>query len=89
MKKFTRLDILAFVVVGLLSVGTIGLYVWRFSSCEIAEDPVYFGVFGDYIGGVLGSIVALISIVLLYRTYISQLDIANRQEEQQNIQGNF
>ena len=86
MKKFTRLDILAFVVVGLLSVGTIGLYVWRFSSCEIAEDPVYFGVFGDDIGGVLGSIVALISIVLLYRTYISQLDIANRQEEQQNIQ---
>lgn len=58
---------------------SIGLYLWQFAERGVSNNPSDFGVFGDYIGGIFGSIAALISIVLLFRTYRSQLDIAGRQ----------
>lgn len=49
-------------------------------STDFAEKSSDFGVFGDYIGGTVGTIVGAISIYLVYITYTSQVKFARRQE---------
>lgn len=69
-----------------ISVTSFVVYIVQLHGKPLADSPTDFGVFGDYVGGVLGSLISLISIVLLYRTYRTQLDITNKQEEQLAIQ---
>ena len=52
----------------------------------LADEPEEFAWFGDYIGGIIGSISALIGIIFLYRTYKIQLDISSCQERIQRKQ---
>lgn len=57
------------------------VYVGILYHEEFARTTEDFGVFGDYIGGTAGTIVGLISIVLVYITYKSQVDFSRRQEK--------
>lgn len=72
----------------LFSVGAISLciYIGQLYTEGLADGPEEFAWFGDYIGGIIGSISALIGIVFLYRTYKIQLDISSCQERIQRRQ---
>jgi len=72
----------------LFSVGAIslGIYIGQLYTEGLADGPEEFAWFGDYIGGIIGSISALIGIVFLYRTYKIQLDISSCQERIQRRQ---
>ena len=48
----------------LLSLVPIGLYVWKFGSCHISNNPTDWGVFGDYIAGTYSVIIALLVVYL-------------------------
>jgi adenylate kinase len=62
------------------------VYVIQLREHDFAKHPSEFGIFGDYVGGVLGSLIAMGSVVLLYRTYRTQLDITRNQEQQLKTQ---
>lgn len=48
----------------------IGFYILNFAKSGISDNPVNWGVFGDYIGGLLNPIISLASLVVLgYLTY--------------------
>lgn len=49
----------------------IGLYVINFFSIGISSNPVNWGVFGDYIGGIINPIIGIASLIVLgYLTII-------------------
>lgn len=54
-------------------------YIIRFYKNGIATDPQYWALFGDYIGGVLGTFFGLISILVVCWTFY-------KQDESQRIQ---
>lgn len=56
------------------------VYCITLSELGFADTSGDFGVFGDYIGGTVGTIVGIISIYLLYKTYNSQVSFARSQE---------
>lgn len=63
---------------GLLFLATIGIYIANFHVESISLSSADWGTFGDFIGGVLGPILAIINIlVLLYLTF----KIANVEED--------
>ena len=72
----------------LFSIGPIslGIYIGKMYTEGLADEPEEFAWFGDYIGGIIGSISALIGIIFLYRTYKIQLDISSCQESIQRKQ---
>lgn len=78
MKKTLILWVLIVICI-LLTVGSVGFYIMTYLDHTISDDPIYFGVFGDYIGGVVGTILTLLSVGLLYLTYTSQMQIAYKQ----------
>lgn len=45
-------------------------------------DQTTFGTFGDFFGGTIGALTALISVVLIYHTYIQQVEISQKQYQQ-------
>src|SRR5690242_2055719 len=50
---------------------TVFFYILNFHSSKFSNDPTSWGVFGDYIGGVLNPIIALASLgVLGYLTHL-------------------
>ena len=49
-------------------------------------DNELFGTYGDFVGGVLGSIFTLVSILLVIRTFKEQQKVSNQNEEQLKIQ---
>ena len=65
----------------LLTISPIIVYCITLRKIDFAESSGDFGVFGDYIGGTIGSIVGAISIYLVYITYTSQVKFARRQDE--------
>ena len=52
---------------------------------QFATTPDAFGLFGDYIGGVLGAFTGLVSVVFLYITYQRQIDIFQEQKRQSEL----
>lgn len=56
------------------------IYCITLRTDEFAESSGDFGVFGDYIGGTVGTVVGIISIFLLYETYTSQVRFARKQD---------
>lgn len=56
-----RLVVLGFAVAG----GVIGFYVARFGSWSLSDDPDDWAAFGDYVGGLLNPLVALLALALL------------------------
>lgn len=57
------------------------VYCLTLHNEDFAEKSSDFGVFGDYIGGTVGTIIGAISIYLVYITYTSQVKFARRQDE--------
>lgn len=70
-----------YLLVILLTISPIIVYCVTLHSIGFAESSGDFGVFGDYIGGTIGTIVGAISIYLVYITYTSQVKFARRQDE--------
>ena len=68
-------------IVILLTISPIIVYCITLHNIDFAESSGDFGVFGDYIGGTIGSIVGAISIYLVYITYTSQVKFARKQDE--------
>lgn len=89
MKKTRRFSMVECVIVLLLLLIvaiSFCVYICQFHSTSFADAPEEFAWFGDYVGGVIGPITALIGIVFLYRTYKIQLDISATQEKIQQKQ---
>ena len=63
----------------LLILLVVGLYFYRFNG-ELTFDHAVFGMFGDYVGGVISSIVSCLSIIFIYKTYKSQLQFSAEQQ---------
>ncbi len=62
------------------------IYIFTLIDLPFAKLPEDFGTFGDYVGGIIGTLVGLIGIIFLYRTYRIQLDISAKQELKQESQ---
>lgn len=66
-------EILIFFGLG-ISILSIGLYYNTFKSFHgLAFDTGTWGTFGDYIGGVLGTIFSFFGVILIYATYKNQV----------------
>lgn len=79
MKAIFNSILLLFVV--LLAISPIIVYGITLCEFGFAETSSDFAVFGDYIGGTVGTIVGAISIYLVYITYTSQVKFARKQDE--------
>ncbi len=64
MKRLYR--IIFWTIIALSSIGLIAVYMWRLWDLQFATTPGAFGTFGDYVGGVFGSITGLVSVVFLF-----------------------
>lgn len=74
------INILLWLVAILLAISPVVVYYITLRSVDFAESSNDFGIFGDYIGGTVGTIVGIISIYLLYITYTSQVRFARKQD---------
>lgn len=68
-------------VVTLISVLCLAFYVINFWGNDISGDPDDFGVFGDYVGGVINCAVGVISVVFIYKAYVAQNEMNRKQDE--------
>lgn len=68
-------------LVVLLTLSPIIVYCITLRKIGFAVSSGDFGVFGDYVGGTIGTIVGTISIYLVYITYTSQVRFARSQDE--------
>lgn len=57
---------------GVLSGVAVGIYVGNFWGNAMSVKTQDWGVFGDYIGGVLGTALAILTVLFVYATYRSQ-----------------
>lgn len=73
-------NFILWLIVIILAVSPIIVYCITLRALGFADTAADFGVFGDYIGGTVGTIVGIISIYLLYKTYTSQVSFARNQE---------
>ena len=76
----------------ILAVAPVIVYSVTLNASGFAESSMDFGIFGDYIGGTVGTIVGIISIYLLYKTYTSQVLFARNQaivEKRQQFESTF
>lgn len=60
-------------------------FVLRLYKLGFASKPDEFGFFGDYVGGVIGALTGLISIVFLFITYQKQIEIFKEQQRQTEL----
>lgn len=82
-KEFTTVEKWTIAILAIAVIASIVIYVVSFYDMEFARCPGDFGIFGDYAGGVIGTLTGLISVVFLYRTYRIQIEISRVQESQQ------
>lgn len=82
-KEFSKTEKWIIAILALAVIASIVIYVVSFYNMEFASCPADFGIFGDYAGGVIGTLTGLISVVFLYRTYRIQIEISRTQESQQ------
>lgn len=75
-----KYNILLWLVAVLLAISPVVVYYVTLRSFDFAKSSNDFGIFGDYIGGTVGTIVGIISIYLLYVTYTSQVRFARKQD---------
>lgn len=75
-----KYNILLWLVAILLAISPVVVYYVTLRSFDFAKSSNDFGIFGDYIGGTVGTIVGIISIYLLYITYTSQVRFARKQD---------
>lgn len=78
MKKPRIVDVIIIAILTLAVLACVIIYVWRFSGGLSSEQEV-FGQFGDYLGGVVGTLVSLFSLVYIYKTYRKQVDFSEHE----------
>jgi hypothetical protein len=66
---------------GALVVLILGVYAWNFFGRAPAPDPEQWGQFGDYIGGILNPITALLAFYWLTRSVLLQKEEMQRTAE--------
>lgn len=84
MKQNIRILFLALALV--IVIIPIIIYCITLRAEEFAESSGDFGIFGDYIGGTVGTVVGIISVFLLYETYTSQVRFARKQDAVAKLQ---
>ncbi|HET6225267.1 MAG TPA: putative phage abortive infection protein [Bacteroidia bacterium] len=72
--------ILTVVICCILSGVSIYLYCSKFRKDELSDSTSDWGTFGDYIGGVLGTILSFFSVILIYATYKNQVVFSSLQQ---------
>ncbi len=78
---FRRHNLELIIGVSILFCGwTVLRYYFQFNENAISNDPDKWGVFGDYVGGIVGSIFSLISVVLIYFTFREQRKTSERDK---------
>lgn len=77
--------IIILIIVLLLLCAIIFLWRYPFFCLNCAIDAERWGQFGDFIGGVLGTVFTYISIILLYKAFVAQRE-ANELTKQSNRQ---
>lgn len=85
-RKFSVIEIIGLVSLALAILASLLIYILTLIDLPFAKVPEDFGIFGDYVGGIIGTLVGLIGIIFLYRTYRIQLDISSQQELKQESQ---
>lgn len=60
-----------FIILGLITLATVLIYIDTFGT-SLSHNKSEWGSFGDYIGGILGTILTGLTIYLLYVTYSAQ-----------------
>jgi uncharacterized membrane protein len=65
-----RLQNLKRIIIG-FAIVTIGVYIVRFYKFRFSTDPGDWGVFGDYVGGVLNPLVSFASLLVTY--YVAEM----------------
>ena len=86
MRNLSKFEITCIVLLFVIGIVSLGIYIGQLHAEGLADQSEEFAWFGDYIGGMIGSISALVGIVFLYRTYKIQLDISSCQEKNQQRQ---
>lgn len=76
-KKYRQIRNLA-IVFGMI---TLGLYAINFFGAKISSDPGDWGVFGDYVGGLLNPVISFLNLLLTY--YIAQM--VNEFSKRENL----
>lgn len=76
-RQLTQMTILAFVIILLVA----GLYFFHFDG-ELSQSPNKWGLFGDYMGGVLNPIIGFLALIALLMTIVLQSkELAATREE--------
>lgn len=78
MKKENIFDVIAILVTIVLALVGIICYFCRI-SINMFESQESFAEFGDYVGGVIGTIVSFLSLVYIYKTYRKQVDFSTNE----------
>lgn len=78
MKKSRIVDIIIISTLVIAVTACMVVYIWRFTGGISTEQEV-FGQFGDYLGGVVGTLVSLFSLVYIYKTYRKQVEFSEHE----------
>ena len=74
------------IIASLILVLTIGFYTFKFYDGSLSDDTSNWGAFGNYIAGIIGTSLGLLSVILIYLTYNSQVKYAKEQHENSTLQ---
>ncbi len=85
-RNFSSIELTGIIILTIAIILAIVIYVVSLAHLPFAKLPEDFGIFGDYVGGLIGTLVGLITIIFLYRTYKIQIDISSKQELKQESQ---
>lgn len=70
---------IAIVVLIVCTVVVIAPWLWRFSASSFSTDPNNWGVFGDYFGGVLSTVISALGFIGIIATIKTQSDTISTQ----------
>ncbi|MDF4434513.1 hypothetical protein P3441_23190 [Vibrio parahaemolyticus] len=65
-----KIKMIFFVIALALSV--LSAYIYQFGSMDLSHDQSIWGSFGDYVGGVLNPVIALLALIYIVKTYNTQ-----------------
>lgn len=78
-------------IAGILVIGTViavAMYAYVFLGAPLSRETSDWGLFGSYVGGVVGPLVALLAVVVVYVTYV-ETRRANQFLQVQQIETTF